>query len=140
MTMDENQVVNAVCAALKARGWKIVSQCDTSQAGVDILARRDPVTLHVEAKGNTSSKQASNRFGMPMTGTQLFIQVAAALLKTAELRCLNPGDEVAIALPTDERLRARIARIAPVLEASRIGVLWVAESLALDAWNATWVG
>ncbi|MGA8534667.1 MAG: hypothetical protein WB615_11205 [Candidatus Tumulicola sp.] len=106
---------------------------------MDIHARRHAVNLYVEAKGTTSSKHASNRFGMPMTGTQLFIQVAAALPKTAELRSLNPSDEVAITLPADERLKARIARIKPVLEASRIGVPWVAESLALDAWNVTWV-
>jgi hypothetical protein len=95
-------------------------------------------SLLVEAKGVTSSKESSARYGTLMTGTQFFIQVAAALLKTAELRSANPQAEVAIAIPDHPRMKERIRRIEPVLKSARIGLLWVSNSLAVAAWNVTW--
>ena len=58
----ENEVVESVKAALVRRGWKIASFATTMQTGIDIHATRGSEVLYVEAKGNTSSKEA--RIGM----------------------------------------------------------------------------
>jgi hypothetical protein len=117
---------------------QITNWANTSQTGVDVAARKGQKQLHVEAKGITSSKSGSNRFEKSMTTGQLKVQVGMALWKTAELRSANPNDEVAIALPDEERLRLRIKLIEPALAASRIGVIWVDEALAASAWNVDW--
>ena len=136
--LTENQVVDAVRSALEQRGWSIVSWANTSEAGIDVHATRGPDLLLIEAKGVTSSKSTSARFGTLMTGTQFFIQVAAALLKTAELRSANPLAEVAIAVPDHPRMQERMRRIEPVLSSARIGVIWVSSALQVSAWNLKW--
>ena len=90
-------------------------------SGIDIHATRGPDVLLIEAKGVTSSKKGSARFGVLMTGTQFFIQVAAALLKAAELRSANPSAKVAIAVPDHSRMKDRIGKIEPALTRAAIG-------------------
>ena len=134
----ENEVIEAVKAALVKRGWKIVSFATTMQAGIDVHATHGTEVLYVEAKGNTSSKEGSNRHGLIQTGSQHFIQVAAALLKCAELRSAEPAACVAIAVPLHSRMKARIDRIEPVLRSADIAVLWVDGDGAVSARNAAW--
>jgi hypothetical protein len=136
--LTENDVVDAVRLALQRRNWKIESWASTAEAGIDIHATRLRDLLLIEAKGVTSSKSGSARYGTLMTSTQFFIQVAAALLKTAELRSANPSAEVAIAVPNHSRMRERIRKIEPVLMSARIGVLWVSNDLQVTAWNLKW--
>lgn len=137
--LTENDVVNAVQAALKQRGWTIRSFATTMQQGVDVVATLGKRTLYVEAKGITSSKDGSSRFGKVQTGSQMYISVAAALLKTAELRHANAEAAVAIALPKHPAMVKRIGGISTVLEAANIAVLWVGEDLRVGAWNAPWL-
>jgi hypothetical protein len=134
-SLNENDVVAAVRKELTQRGWSITSWATTKQTGVDVLACLGRRRIHVEAKGLTSTMTGSKRFGMAMDSGQLKIQVGMALWKTAELRSLNPDDEVAIALPDEERVRERIRRIEPVLMASRIGVLFVNAQHTVAPWN-----
>ena len=65
--LTENQVIDAVAAHLAVAGWTIVKKLTTVEQGTDIIAERaDPVRrLHVEAKGGTSSKDHTERFGLP---------------------------------------------------------------------------
>jgi hypothetical protein len=136
--LTENDVVNAVQTALKQRGWTIRSFATTMQQGVDVVATFGKRNLYVEAKGITSSKDGSSRFGKIQTGSQMFISVAAALLKTAEMRHGDKDAAVAIALPKHPAMVKRISGISTVLEAANIAVLWVAEDLTVSAWNAAW--
>jgi len=136
--LTENDVVESVKRALEARHWSIVSFSSTAQTGIDIHASRNGMNLYIEAKGITSSKDASSRFGKVQTGSQMFISVAAALLKTSELRTSEPTAAIAIALPDHPRMSDRINRIAAVLKAAGIGVLWVASDGTVSGWNAPW--
>jgi hypothetical protein len=135
--LDENAVVRHICAALTSCGWNVERFAHTSQTGVDVVAVRKDKRIYIEAKGITSSKPDSSRFGSLQTSSQIFIQVAAALLKTAEMRAANPKDEVAMALPDHPAMRRRIAPIESVLEAARIGVLWVADNGSVASWNSS---
>ena len=136
--LTENEVVEAVKDALVKRGWKIVSFATTLQAGIDIYATLGKSALYVEAKGVTSSKSESNRFGLVQTSSQIFIQVAAALLKCAELKSAEPNAHVAMAVPFHSRMRSRIERIEPVLKAADISVLWVNDDCSVTGWYASW--
>jgi hypothetical protein len=137
----ENQVIESLKVALIKRGWKIVASATTMEHGVDLHATQSGgKVLYVEAKGNTSSKEGSNRHGLIQTGSQHFIQVAAALLKCAELKSAEPKAYVAIAVPLHSRMQGRVERIEPVLKAADIAVLWVAGDGAVTAWNAPWFG
>lgn len=133
--MDENVVVTSVMAALKNAGWSIRNFAMTKQTGVDITAERSNQRLYIEAKGITSSVATSNRYGLIHTSGQMFISRAAALLKASELRCDYPEALVAIALPGHPGMLAQITRIQPVLEAARIGMLWIDFDETVSEWN-----
>lgn len=136
--LTENDVVQSVKYDLEERGWKVVSFCDTSTAGIDIHAVRRKQVLYVEAKGVTSSKPSSSRYGKLQDASQIFIQVAAALLKCAELRSEHEDAAVAIAVPSHSAMQRRIERIKPVLEASKISLIWVDDDMTVSYWNAPW--
>lgn len=125
--LDENDVVSAVRADLERHGWRIVSFCTTAQTGVDIEATKESRTLLIEAKGITSSVTTSKRYGQIQTGTQIFIQIAAALLKTVELRQEHDGASVAMAIPDHPVMRKRIAKIDKMLDLLSIGIIWVGD-------------
>jgi len=137
--LTENDVVESVVAELIGAGWNIVSSCDTLKAGIDVHACRGDQTLYVEAKGVTSSKSSSSRFGKLQDASQLFIQVAAALLKCAELRSAFPEAAVAIAVPAHVNMSRRIERIKAVLETCKISVIWVDVQMRVTYWNAPWL-
>jgi hypothetical protein len=126
-----------VCSALRKAGWNIERFADTSQSGVDVVASRGKHGLYIEAKGVTSSKELSTRFGKVQNSSQIFIQTATALLRCAELRSGNTDADVCIAIPDHDSFRKRIERIEMVLKASRIGVLWVAADSSVTGWNTT---
>ncbi|MGH7133589.1 MAG: hypothetical protein ACREJO_16790 [Phycisphaerales bacterium] len=102
--LTENDVVRHLCAHLSANGYHVHSQCDTNKAGVDIVAERqaDKRILRVEAKGGTSSKSHTLRFGKPFDSGQVLSHVSRAFYTAAALQSLHPGGEVAIALPDDK--------------------------------------
>ena len=51
MRSDEERVIVAFCAWLEQEGWTV----EREVSFVDVLARRDAVTLYAEAKGRTTS-------------------------------------------------------------------------------------
>ena len=136
--LTENDVVHDVCGALSKCGWTISSFASTSQTGIDIVAARDGVDLFIEAKGITSALTSSSRYGVVQTRSQIFIQVAAALLKSAELRCMFDKANVAIAVPAHPSMRRRLEPILKALEAIRVGVFWVSEDHSVVGWNTPW--
>jgi hypothetical protein len=135
--LNENAVVAHTCAALAGRRWIIDRYATTSQTGIDIVGSRGAARIYVEAKGVTSSKAGTKRYGKKQNSSQVAIQIATAFLKTAELRASHPNAEVAIALPDHAGMRGRIERIAPILQQSRIGVMWVREDGHVAQWNTT---
>ena len=135
--LNENDVVRHTCSALVRERWSIARAATTKDRGIDIVADRDGSRLYVEAKGVTSSDETSRRYGSLQTSSQIFIQVAAALLKTAELRDTDPEAEVVIAVPEHPAMRRRLGGINSVLRDARIGVLWVDADGGVAGWNTT---
>lgn len=85
--------------------------------------------LYVEAKGETSSKLGTRRFGKVFNGAQIKSHVSRAILAAFEIISTNPSGlktQAAIALPDNEGHRKVINKILPALNHSNIRVYFVA--------------
>lgn len=112
-SLTENMVINHVCDFLNANGYAVESTCSTNKQGVDVVARhaRTGRRLRLEAKGATSSKPASKRYGKPFDSAQAGVHVAEAFYTAATLAEKHAGDEAGVALPNDSLHRARIEKV-----------------------------
>jgi Holliday junction resolvase-like predicted endonuclease len=126
--LDENAIVEAVCAYFEREGFAIVSRCTTSQQGIDIVAECSGNRWLVEAKGATSSRRGSARFDVGFSSSQAFDRVAKGVYTALEL---NEGksvnDVVALAfqkLPTFEKY---VTRASKALKQLDIAVFWVGD-------------
>jgi hypothetical protein len=125
--LTEIEVVKAVRRFLQRRRFS-VSWCALDQRGEDLVAlHRSGVTFRVEAKGETSSKFWTARFGKRFDAAQCRAHVANALYTAAATahRHGGPHDRVAIAFPDTSTHRVYIAQIQPALRKLGIAVFWV---------------
>jgi hypothetical protein len=134
--LTEGEVIEAVCAHLRAHGYVIIQTRITTQPGVDIIARRAGLDLHVEAKGETSSRPTSARFGNAFDPNQAVDHVGKAVLKA--LQALSGGKRAAIALPGNDAHRRVVMRVQPALAAAGVGVFWVNHSRQVDTEPSGW--
>lgn len=61
----ENDVIDTIAGFPRGSGWEVTQSCDTRHTGVDLVASH-PISgheLYIEAKGATSSKPESKRYG-----------------------------------------------------------------------------
>jgi len=127
--LTEEDVITAVCDYLSRRGYAIDQQCRTTQHGIDIIATQasSGVTIRIEAKGETSNRAGSRRFGKGFNRGQSRIHVAAALYAAIATNdaYLAPNDRVGIALPSTNHHREFISRIGMTLKTLGIAVFWV---------------
>lgn len=138
--LTENDVVLAVVKYLKKNGFEILSQATTIQRGIDIKAKdkKSEVHLFIEAKGATSSKPKTKRFGKPFNNNQIESHVSRAILKLMKITSNIPTNQkikVAIALPDNEGHRKLIKKIYPSLTRLKIGVFWVKDNLKVENIN-----
>ncbi len=128
----EDQVVQAVCAALEGAGWNIVSRAFAHQHGDDIVAERGAERLVVEAKGAGSSKKGTRRFGLEFNRGQVRSHVGVAVLRA--LAVASRGTSLAaIALPDNTQHRDIAGSAATALSRAGIGIFWVAEDGSVTA-------
>ena len=131
--MDENEVVTAACARLEALGYSVLQRCSTVEQGVDIIAEK-PETGHrvlVEAKGGTSSRHGSARYGKPYTQSQVFDRVAKGIFTCIQLRAQNADQNrigVALAIPDERWFRSYLAPVTGILSTIGVDVMFVSES------------
>jgi hypothetical protein len=128
----ERDVVKAVSGKLRSRGY-ITHELDTPRHGDDIIAERMAITrkLYIEAKGATSSRKSSKRFGKPFNKAQVRTHVAMAFYKAAE--ALSRKDEnievrAGIALPDNSDHRDAVQKIISILHRLDIAIFWVREN------------
>ena len=134
--LTENDVVEAVCNYLVERDFTIVTRAHTTQQGVDVVATRsgDGVEIRVEAKGGTSSKQGTNRFGKAFSSSRVSTHVAKAFF-TAASATRGARARSAMALPDMPRHRKYLERVGEARGELGVGVLWVGadQGVELDA-------
>jgi hypothetical protein len=120
--LTENNVVEAVVLYLEEQDYTIHRKRTTSQRGIDIEATRsDGIWYFVEAKGATSSREGSNRYGQEFDNNQIKSHVGVALLKTFQTLQSFPESKVAIALPDNDNHRQVIDSISTPI--SNLGVI-----------------
>ena len=131
---DENTVIHAVCKFLSVGGYKIVQKLGTTEHGVDVIAEHPGthVRVLVEAKGGTSSRDGSERFGKPYTQTQVFDRVAKGIFTCLQMRTENPDkNAVRVILAVPEKpdyFQKYISKVISSLETAGIEV-WYAKDL-----------
>ena len=85
--LTENDVVELVSAELQRTGFKIEQQLSTTQTGIDIVATSpEGVYYGVEAKGATSSKLESPRYGKEFNKSQVKTHIGMALVAAFRLK------------------------------------------------------
>lgn len=127
--LREPDVVEAVCNELESRGYKIPQKTPTNKQGVDIIATKHKITLHIEAKGATSSRKNSSRYDKSFTNSQVRTHVAVAFYKAAEsLSTKSFKIRSGIALPDNAGHRSIVKNIKPILKKLGIAIFWVQES------------
>lgn len=119
----EDDVVDAVCIDLDRRGWQIEQRLTPTQQGIDVIASRAGTRLCIEAKGETSGKDHTARYGKPFDSKQINSHVSRAFYAAAT--AMSAGNVGAIALPDSAGHQACVAKIAPALERLGIPVGWV---------------
>lgn len=136
--LNENEVVEAVCKHLEARGMTDVKSCTTKQQGYDIIARYPDSDrlLIIEAKGATSARPGSARFEAGFSRNQVRAHVAKAFYAAAAALQKEAGKaDAAIALPDTENHRHFVAAIKSSLKHLGISVLWVNSVGDIDTEN-----
>lgn len=139
--LDENDVIDAVCRHLEEHGYSLEQRLETTQKGVDVIARHVPTgrRLFVEAKGGTSSRKGSSRFGKRYTQSQVFDLTSKGFLATVRNhveRRHDDGDLAALAVPDLEWYREYLGAIRPAVEQLGIMVLWVSlEGDVCESWG-----
>lgn len=129
--LTENDIVDAVCAYLEKEGYAILQKCSTIQQGIDIIAKHPRQTgrLLIEAKGATSSREGSERFGKGFTDNQIWDRVAKGFYTAVRLygERASDGDTVGMAFPDGPRFQKYLAPIKPFLDKVGIVIFLVSE-------------
>jgi hypothetical protein len=131
--LTESDVIDAVSTFLHSQGYEIRQKLSPLQRGHDIIAfkRGTPDrALYIEAKGGTSSKPTTKRYGKPFNGAQVRVHVAEAFYKAATALCgpvSSMETRVGIAFPSTQKHFQRIRDIEPVLRQLKIAIFWVAQ-------------
>lgn len=130
----ESQVISSVSKYLKGKGHKIIQELNESQKGDDIISIDSKGSkYYIEAKGETSSKKGSSRYGKPFTSSQVGVHVAKAFYRAAQIKQENSHNcKVGIALPKTKEHQKKIQKIEKTLKDLSIEVLWVNKNKSVD--------
>jgi len=123
--LTESEVIASVCRFLKKNRFRVTRFLSETERGIDIQALTPDGKQHVsiEAKGETSSKAGSGRFGKAFDSGQAWDHVSKAFYCAA--RDCSIGLISGNALPKNERHVKFVQKILPALKQLRIEVFWV---------------
>jgi hypothetical protein len=128
----ENDVIDAVCKYLVANNYSIIQQLTTVQTGVDIVAIAESGTkCFLEAKGSTSSKPSSSKYGKEFNKSQVKTHIGVALVAAFKVKNEFPNSESIIALPANLSHVALIESMKTPIVCSGIQVMFVSDNGAI---------
>jgi Holliday junction resolvase-like predicted endonuclease len=133
--LTENDIVEAVCRYLVTQGFTINQRLTTLQTGDDIVAVRGDEVFCIEAKGATSARHGSARFGVGFDSAQVHVHVAEAVYKAIQVLTRDSGGKrmrAGIALPSNALHRREIGSIESMLRKLGIAVFWVSDLSRID--------
>lgn len=100
------------------------------------MAERDSKRLLVEAKGGTSSKEGTKRYGLGFNSGQARDHVANAVYTALKLISIHKNSLIAIALPDDTAHRRLVEEVEPIMERLGIGAFWVDQNGGARVWGS----
>ena len=110
--LTENDVVMIVSSELQCKGFKIEQQLTTNDTGIDIEAiSPEGVYYGIEAKGATSSKVESSRYGREFNKSQVKTHIGVAIVAAFRLKNKRKDAIAVIALPDNANHRSLIAEM-----------------------------
>ncbi len=131
--ITENDVIKWVTVYLTRGNWKILGTSTTPQHGPDIVAKSDTGReIWIEAKGQTSSKEGTRRYGKEFNRSQKEDHLGRALLKCCQYLSERTDLIVAPALPSDLLNSELVRRIQPALQRLKIISFLVNERGGVD--------
>ena len=138
--LTEPVIVVLVKDYLTTKGYTGFIIAPTRSHGDDLVATspRGDFTLHVEAKGETSSDERSKRYGKQFSSAQYRDHAATAIYKALCMRSYSTPEKprkVALALPDNRSKRNFLTPTEAALRELGIGVFWVRpdKSVVFDA-------
>lgn len=133
--LTESEVIEAVCAFLTDKGFRVTQRLSEKQTGVDIVAVA-PNTgrkVTIEAKGETSSQKHTKRYGKTFNTGQVISHVSRAIY--CGLRDVSADLQTGIALPRNDAHVACVQKILPALKKLGIEVFWVLPDKTVQSEN-----
>ena len=126
--LTENDVVKAIGSYLRERGYEIIKEKTTNERGIDLIASGTNQTWCIEAKGATSSKLGTKRYGKPFNQSQILSHVSRAVYESMKILGKNApkSERAALGLPDNDDHHRRIKPIREALRRLEIAVFWVA--------------
>ena len=126
-------MVDAIAEYLKMEGYEIEKKRTTKQQGIDLEAKhRKRGRALVEAKGGTSSRKGSARYGKPYKKSQVFDRVAKGFFTTAKLKEENPNSLVLLAVPKTDKFEEYLGQIKDSISVLGVKVLLVNEDGSVE--------
>lgn len=131
--MDENEVVEAVARFLENQGYVLKQKLTTREKGIDIIASYpEKGQILVEAKGGTSTRKNSSRYGKPFKKSQVFDRVAKGFYTVTEMKENNGNSTVAFAMPKTDWFEEYLGNIRNSLSALDIKAFLVNENGSVE--------
>src|SRR5271154_3315929 len=98
--MNENDVIAELKKYLHGENYKLISECSTTMQGKDLVMSKDSQEIWIEAKGKTSARETSSRFGLGFNDAQCHDHFSRAFFKACEMRdeAKRSGKDVRIAM------------------------------------------
>jgi hypothetical protein len=133
--LTESQVIHHVCAFLEGHGFVILQRLTETQQGYDIIASRPDLhsKVAIEAKGETSSKSYTKRFGSAFSYSQVYVHVAQAYYCASTYEAA--GFMGAIALPKTSTHVKKTKAIREALAKLNIEVFFVSPDGEVEVWK-----
>jgi hypothetical protein len=127
-----NQVIAELKQHLQAGNYLLISECSTIMQGIDLVMKKDSQELWIEAKGSTSSRDGSSRYGKPFTDTQCHVHFSRAFFKACEMRDKARQSQktvrIAMAFAHTKHYEKYSARTNVTRKELSIGLFWIKDS------------
>ena len=130
--LNEEQIIETVQKHLEVDGYKLTSKSSADEQGIDlVMTHPQKGIIEIEAKGSTSSKKGTTRFGKAFSRNQVKTHMGVAILKTFQMvnDPKNKDKEIALALPADQGHRDFIKKIRTPLSKSGVSLYFVKPDL-----------
>jgi hypothetical protein len=137
--LTENDVIFILSNYLSSQGYDIISALNTGEKGIDLIAENSEHRLYIEAKGETSSKEHTARFGSSFNTNQIKSHVSRALLAAMMVldeTANNPKVIAGIALPDNFGHRSLVNKILKPVSVLGIKIFWVSSEGVVEQFRA----